>query len=192
MSKLPTAVLISGSGSNLQALIDAAAAADYPAEITLVISNIPDAYGLWRARDAGIDTQVIAHQDFPDRERFDAAVHDALVAHGIELVCLAGFMRILSESFTKKWEGRMLNIHPSLLPKYKGLQTHQRAIESGDAEAGATVHWVTAELDSGAIIAQARVPVLPDDTAETLAERVLKQEHQLYPAVLKQVAAGLR
>mgnify|MGYP001189457472 CR=1 FL=1 len=190
--KIRTAVLISGSGSNLQALIDAAQAADYPAEIALVFSNVEDAYGLWRAREAGIASVVMSHRDYPSREAFDQAIDDVLRDHDIELVCLAGFMRILSAEFTQKWAGNMLNIHPSLLPKYKGLQTHQRAIESGDAEAGCSVHWVTPELDSGDVIAQARVPVLPGDDAETLAARVLKEEHRLYPKVLAEVAAKLR
>ncbi len=189
-AKTRVAVLISGSGSNLQALIDAAASDDFPAEIFLVLGNKSDAYGLKRAENAGIATEVISHKDFSDREAFDDAMHEILLAYDIEMVCLAGFMRILSDGFTRKWEGKMLNIHPSLLPKYKGLHTHRRALEAGDEEAGCSVHWVTAELDAGPILGQACVPILEGDTEESLAARVLEQEHRLYPECLRQAIVG--
>jgi phosphoribosylglycinamide formyltransferase-1 len=187
MPKCSVAVLISGSGSNLQALIDAAKAPDYPATLTLVISNKAEAYGLTRAREAGIATQVISHRDFETREAFDAALDTALRAAGIEFVCLAGFMRVLTDDFVSKWHGRMINIHPSLLPRYKGLHTHARAIEAGDAEHGCSIHWVSAGVDEGAVIAQARCAVLPDDTPETLQQRVHALEHRLYPETLAQL-----
>lgn len=190
MTKKRIAVLISGSGSNLQALIDACATADYPAQITLVLANKADAYGLTRAQQAGLRTHVIAHQDFPTREAFDAAMDAVLTEHQVEMICLAGFMRVLSGWFVEKWQGRLINIHPSLLPKYKGLHTHQRAIDAGDSEAGCSVHWVSAGVDEGEIIAQSAVPILADDTAETLAARVLEQEHKIYPAALKKILSA--
>ncbi len=190
--RLSVAVLISGDGSNLQALMDAARAADYPATISLVISNKADARGLTRAAHAGIETCVIDHRDYPSREAFDAALHAALTARSIQLVCLAGFMRILTDSFVNAWSRRLLNIHPSLLPKYKGLNTHARALEAGDTEHGATVHWVTPELDSGEIILQKALPILADDTPESLEQRVHTLEHWLYPAALKHVADSLK
>ncbi|HTH15555.1 MAG TPA: phosphoribosylglycinamide formyltransferase [Magnetospirillum sp.] len=186
--KKKVGVLVSGRGSNLQALLDAAADPDYPAEIALVISNIPDVYALQRAATAGVPAVVIPHKDFGSREEFDAAMHMVLEAAGIEIVCLAGFMRLLSPGFAKAWEGRMINIHPSLLPSFKGLHTHQRALEAGVKLHGCTVHLVTAELDDGPILVQAAVPVLKDDTADTLAARVLKQEHKAYPLALKLMA----
>jgi phosphoribosylglycinamide formyltransferase 1 len=189
-TKRPVAVLISGSGSNLQALIDACAQPDYPARIVLVLSNKADAYGLRRAEAAGIPTEVISHKDYPSRAAFEEALDAAIRASGAEIVCLAGFMRILEDAFVQKWQGRMLNIHPSLLPKYKGLHTHQRALDAGDTEAGCTVHLVVPEMDSGPIIKQATVPILPGDTAETLAQRVLAQEHIIYPEALKLLAEG--
>lgn len=194
MTKTPIAVLISGSGSNLQALIDACANPDFPARIALVLSNKEDAYGLTRAKNAGIPTHVISHRDYESREAFDDEMDQILCSEGVELICLAGFMRILSDGFVEKWQGKMINIHPSLLPKYKGLHTHQRAIKAGDAEAGCSVHWVVREVDGGEIIAQARVPVLSDDTPESLAARVLAEEHKLYPAALKKIiqAGALR
>lgn len=192
MQRVRTAVLISGNGSNLQALLDAAAAADYPAAITLVLSNKEEAYGLVRAENAGVPIAVIPHGNYGDRESFDKVMNAALESHEIELVVMAGFMRILSDWFVQKWQGRLINIHPSLLPKYKGLDTHQRAIDAGDHEHGATVHWVTPELDSGEIILQESLPIMPDDTAATLKERVHALEHQLYPAAVRGVAAGLR
>lgn len=187
INKKRVAVLISGSGSNLQALMDACAAPDYPAQIVQVISNKADAYGLTRAENAGIATAVISHKDYPDRAAFEAVLHETLTAAKPDMVCLAGFMRILEAGFVQKWQDRMINIHPSLLPKYKGLHTHRRAIEAGDKEAGCTVHWVVPEMDSGEIIGQKRVPILPDDTEETLTARVLEQEHILYPEALRKV-----
>ena len=181
------AVLISGRGSNLQALIDAARTPAYPATLALVLSNTPDAQGLTRARDAGIETVVLSHRDFPTRDAFDAAMHQTLIDHQIDFICLAGFMRILTPGFVAGWQGRMVNIHPSLLPKHKGLHTHQAALDAGDTEHGCTIHWVTAELDSGATIAQARVPILKEDTAETLAARVLIEENKLYPETLQRL-----
>ncbi len=191
MRRIKTAVLISGNGSNLQAILDAAQAADYPACITLVISNKEEAYGLKRAENADVATVVIPHQHYENRESFDRMVDAALKNHGIELVVMAGFMRILSDWFVEQWAGKLINIHPSLLPKYKGLHTHQRALDAGDAEHGATVHWVTPELDSGEIIVQGSVAIEPGDTAETLQQRVHALEHQLYPAAVKKVATAM-
>lgn len=192
MQRIKTAVLISGNGSNLQALLDASAAADYPAEITLVLSNKEDAYGLTRAENAGVPIAVIPHGNYADRISFDRVMDAALRSHEIELVVMAGFMRILSDWFVQQWQGRLINIHPSLLPKYKGLNTHARAIEAGDREHGATVHWVTPELDSGEIILQESLTIMPDDTPESLKERVHVLEHQLYPEAVRAVAGGLR
>ena len=183
-------VLISGSGSNLQALIDSVAQGDNPARIAAVISNRGDAYGLVRAQTAGTATEVLDHKQFDGREAFDAALVEAIDGFDPQLVVLAGFMRILTPDFVRRFEGRMLNIHPSLLPKYPGLHTHARALEAGDREAGATVHLGTAVLDDGPILGQARVPVQPGDTAATLAARVLKAEHRLYPAALRRFAGG--
>lgn len=188
--RLRLAVLISGRGSNLQALIDAAAAPDYPAEIALVISNRPAAAGLARAEAAGIACRVIDHTGFPDRAAFDAAMDAALRAAGIELVCLAGFMRLLTDAFVIAWTDRMINIHPSLLPAFKGLHTHARALAAGVRVVGCTVHFVRPEMDEGPIIVQAAVPVRPDDTADTLAARVLEAEHRCYPAAVRWIADG--
>ena len=190
MSKVRTAVLISGRGSNLRSLIEAARAPDYPAEIALVISNKEDAGGLALAREAGIATKVISHKVFGSREEFDAAIDKALTEAGITLVTEAGFMRIHSAWFATKWEGRLLNIHPSLLPAFPGIHVHQQALDAGVKISGCTVHFLTPELDSGPIIAQAAVPVLPDDTADTLAARIIVEEHKLYPAALRLVAEG--
>ena len=191
MSRKRVAILISGRGSNMAALIEAAKAPDYPAEIALVISNVPGAGGLTRAREAGIATDVIEHRAFgKDREAFDRAMHAALQRHAIDIVCLAGFMRVLSPWFVAQWSGRIINIHPSLLPAFKGLDTHARAIAEGAKRHGATVHFVVPELDAGPIIAQESVPVLAGDTPETLAARVLEVEHRLYPLALKRVAEG--
>ncbi|KUF08845.1 phosphoribosylglycinamide formyltransferase [Pseudoponticoccus marisrubri] len=166
---------------------------DHPARPCVVLSNRPEAGGLERARALGVPTEVVDHRPFGrDRAGFEAALQAALAPHAPDLICLAGFMRVLTAGFVAPWEGRMLNIHPSLLPKYRGLDTHARALAAGDAEAGCTVHEVTAALDDGPILGQARVPVLPGDTPDTLAERVLAQEHRLYPAVLRRVAAGNR
>jgi phosphoribosylglycinamide formyltransferase 1 len=184
------AILISGRGSNMEALIGAAKAPDYPATIVGVLSNRADAGGLAFAAAAGIATAVRSHKDFLSREDFDAALDDVLAGWQADIVCLAGFMRVLSAGFVAKWEGRMLNIHPSLLPAFKGLHTHERAIEAGAAEHGCTVHFVTAGLDDGPPILQARVPILPGDTAESLAARVLVEDHRIYPEALAMVARG--
>lgn len=183
-------ILISGRGSNLEALLKASREVGYPAEIVVVISNRADARGLKIARDAGIAAAVISHKDYDSREAFDAAMDAVLVEAGVELVCNAGFMRILSEWFVAKWRDRQLNIHPSLLPAFKGLYVHQRTIDAGVRITGATVHFVRAEMDEGPIVAQAAVAVLPEDTAETLAKRVLDAEHVLYPLALRLVASG--
>lgn len=188
--KKRVAVLISGNGTNLQALIDACAAPDFPAEIVRVISNRPESYGLVRADKAGLNTLVIDHRGFLDRASFDAALQEALIECNAELVCLAGFMRLLTPEFTAQWEGRMINIHPSLLPAFKGLDTHKRAIESGVRFAGCTIHFVSADMDAGPIIMQAAVPVLAGDTPQSLAERVLEQEHRMFPQALTWLAQG--
>lgn len=188
--KLKVGVLISGRGSNLQALIDACEQPDFPAQIVAVVSNKADAYGLARARKAGIPTAVVAHQSYPDRERFDEAVHKTLLAMGVEFVCLAGFMRILCAGFVEAWQGRIINIHPSLLPAFKGANSHRDALEMGVKLHGCTVHFVVPEMDSGPIIGQAAVPVLDDDTEETLAARVLEHEHVIYPQALRAIAEG--
>lgn len=185
------AVLISGSGSNMVSLV-AAMQADKAAEPVLVLSNRPDAGGLAKAAALGVPTAVVDHTAFADRAAFEGGVHAELIAAKADLVCLAGFMRILGEDFTRLWEGRMLNIHPSLLPKYKGLNTHARAIAAGDEQAGCSVHEVTAELDDGPVLGQARLAIRPDDTPDTLAARILPLEHRLYPAVLRRVVAGDR
>ena len=177
-------VLISGSGSNLQAIIDQCANNSINASICRVISNKTDVKGLARAEDAGIATQVIDHTQYADREAFDAALIEVIDQCNPDLVVLAGFMRILTEGFVTHFKGRLINIHPSLLPKYQGLNTHQRAIDAGDSEAGASVHFVTEELDGGPVIAQAKVPVEANDTSEALAKRVLTVEHGIFPAVI--------
>lgn len=187
---LRMAVLISGSGSNLQALIDAQRAGQLSAEIAVVISNRSDAYGLERARRALIPTQVLSHRGFPSREAYDAELAALLDGHAPGLVALAGFMRILTPELVARWQGRMLNIHPSLLPKYRGLHTHERALAAGEPIHGATVHFVTPELDDGPAIVQAQVPVHPDDDADRLAARVLTQEHRIYPLAVRWIAEG--
>jgi phosphoribosylglycinamide formyltransferase-1 len=189
-ARVRTAVLISGRGSNLKSLIDACAEPDYPAQIVLVISNVESAGGLQFARDAGIPTRVIPHKPFPSREAFDAEIDRALREADVALVCEAGFMRIHSAWFAERWAGRILNIHPSLLPKFPGVRVHEQVLAAGETESGATVHYLTADLDSGPIIAQAKVPVLPGDTVETLAARVLDVEHELYPKAVRWVAEG--
>lgn len=183
-------VLISGSGSNLQALIDSIANDGNPARIAAVISNRADAYGLVRAQNAGIATTVLDHKGFAGREAFDAALIETIDAHAPDLVILAGFMRILTSDFVRHYQGRLLNIHPSLLPNYKGLHTHQRVIEAGDAEHGCSVHFVTEELDGGPLVVQAVLPVRAGDTAESLAERVHQQEHRIYPLAMRWFAEG--
>ncbi|MCF7516659.1 phosphoribosylglycinamide formyltransferase [Pseudoalteromonas sp. CO302Y] len=178
-------VLISGSGSNLQAIIDACARGEIKADIAAVISNKADAYGLERAKKAGIQTRVLSHKDFDSREAYDAELMDIIDSFEPNLVVLAGFMRILTPSLVQKFKGKMLNIHPSLLPKYQGLNTHQRAIDAKDEVHGVSVHFVTEELDGGPVVLQAKVPVLENDTADTLAQRVHQQEHIIYPLVVK-------
>jgi phosphoribosylglycinamide formyltransferase-1 len=184
------AVLISGRGSNMRALAKACEAPDYPAEIVLVLSNRADAAGLEFARGAGIPTAVLSHKDFPDRASFDSAMDAEIRRHGAELICLAGFMRLLDSRFIEAWQDRMINIHPSLLPSFPGLDTHRRALEMGVKLAGCTVHFVRPEMDTGPIIAQAAVPVMPDDSPESLAARILEQEHIIYPMALRLVAEG--
>ncbi|UJJ32311.1 phosphoribosylglycinamide formyltransferase [Halopseudomonas maritima] len=183
-------VLISGSGSNLQAVLDDLAGADAPAEVVAVISNKAEAYGLERARSAGIETRALDHRNFADRAAYDQALIEQIGAFTPDLVLLAGFMRILTATFVTHFHGRLLNIHPSLLPKYKGLQTHQRALDAGDAEAGASIHFVTEELDGGPLVLQGRVAIHPDDDAASLATRVQQQEHRLYPLVVRWFASG--
>jgi len=183
-------VLISGRGSNLQALIDAAKDASYPAELALVISNVPGVQGLTRAEDAGIPTRVVSHKDFASRPDFETVLEDALNGAGVELLCNAGFMRLLTAGFVTRWLNRHLNIHPSLLPAFKGLHTHARVLDSGARITGCTVHFVRAAMDDGPIVAQAAVPVNPGDTEDCLAARVLEAEHRLYPHALRLVASG--
>ena len=191
MARKRVAILISGRGSNMVALIEAAKDLRYPAGIVLVVSNDPTAEGLKRAAASGIRTSVIDHKKFgKDREAFERALQDELAAHKIELVCLAGFMRLLTPWFVRQWDGRLLNIHPALLPAFKGLDTHARALEAGAKEHGATVHFVVPEMDSGPIVAQAAVPVRDGDTEATLAARVLEVEHRIYPEALRLVAEG--
>lgn len=183
-------VLLSGTGSNLQALIDSTRTGDSPVRIAAVISNRSDAYGLQRARDAGIDTRALDHKAFEGREAFDSALIELIDAFNPKLVVLAGFMRILSADFVRHYEGRLLNIHPSLLPKYKGMDTHQRALDAGDREHGCSVHFVTEELDGGPLVVQAVVPVESGDSAQTLAQRVHTQEHRIYPLAVRWFAEG--
>lgn len=184
------AILISGRGSNMEALVAAAAGEDYPAEIVGVIANTPKARGLESARMRGIPTRVVPQRDFPDRAAHDAAIGAALTELGAEIVCLAGYMRILTPGFVARWAGRMINIHPSLLPSFPGLDTHARALDAGVKLHGATVHFVTEAMDDGPIVAQAAVPVLASDSANALAARVLKAEHRLYAMALAMVARG--
>ncbi|MEQ8443329.1 MAG: phosphoribosylglycinamide formyltransferase [Alphaproteobacteria bacterium] len=189
-SRKRTAVLASGGGTNLQALIDAASDMDFPAEITLVLTNVDGAFCLERARRAGIEGLVIDHRQFESREAFEAAMDRELRDRNIELICLAGFMRVLQDRFVNDWHDRMLNIHPSLLPKYKGLHTHARALAAGDSLHGCTVHLVRAALDDGPMILQAQVPVLAGDDEDTLQKRVLVREHEIYPRALALLAEG--
>jgi len=184
MKRLRLAILISGRGSNMEQLLKAAEADDYPADAVLVLSNKAGAHGLETARAYGIEALVLPHDAYPDRESFEHAMDAALREQDVEIIALAGFMRVLTPWFVSRWSGRMLNIHPSLLPKYPGLNTHARAIEAGDAEAGCSVHWVSEGVDQGDVIAQARIPVLPEDTPQSLADRVLIEEHVLYPHAL--------
>lgn len=192
MRNIATAVLISGRGSNMMALVEAARKPGYPATIACVISNRPDAAGLSFARERGIPAVTLSHKDFADRAAFEDALDAELRSRGIALIALAGFMRVLSASFIGRWHGRILNIHPSLLPAHKGLHTHERALADGTKVHGCTAHHVTAELDGGPIILQAEVPVLPGDTPETLAARVLVEEHRIYPIALARIARSLQ
>ncbi|MEH6743120.1 phosphoribosylglycinamide formyltransferase [Hyphomonas sp.] len=193
MTRLRLAILISGRGSNMEAILDAAQDPAYPAKPVLVLSNRPDAKGLETARADGIATAAIDHKTYgKDREAFERAMHEQLTEAGVEIIALAGFMRVLTPWFVDKWQGRMVNIHPSLLPKYKGLDTHQRALDAGDTEAGCTVHWVSPGVDDGEIIQQASLPILPGDTADSLAARLLPVEHQLYPEALAKACADIQ
>jgi len=192
MARKRVAILISGRGSNMASLIEAAKVVDYPAEIALVVSNRPDAAGLELAGKAGVPSAVVDHTRFgKDRAAFERALQAVLDEHRIELICLAGFMRLLTPWFVERWSGRMLNIHPALLPAFKGLNTHERALAAGVKTHGATVHFVVPDMDSGPIIAQAEVPVLANDTPETLAQRVLAVEHRIYPEALRRVAESI-
>jgi phosphoribosylglycinamide formyltransferase-1 len=188
-ARTPIVVLVSGRGSNLQAILDAAGN-DLPVEVRAVISNRPGAAGLARAEAVGVPTRTLDHTAFPDRESFDAALGDLVEGFGPRLVVLAGFMRVLTRGFVEHFRGRLLNIHPSLLPAFPGLHTHRRALEAGVAEHGASVHFVTEEVDGGPVILQARVPVLPGDTEDSLAARVLEQEHRIFPEAIRRVAEG--
>jgi phosphoribosylglycinamide formyltransferase 1 len=188
--RLPLVVLISGRGSNLQAIIDQSQSGHLPVEIRAVLSNRPHAQGLTRAQRAGIATEVLDHRNFPTRESFDQALIKLIDSYAPQLVILAGFMRILTVGFVRHYQGRLLNIHPSLLPDFPGLDTHRRVLQAGRKEHGATVHFVTHQVDGGPIILQARVPVYTDDTPDTLAARVLEQEHRLYPEAIRAYAEG--
>ncbi len=188
--KTPTAILISGRGSNMMSLVEASRAPGYPAEIVTVISNRPDAPGIAWAKAQGIATMIIDHKAYATREAFEAELDEALVASKAEIVALAGFMRLMTPDFVGRWQSRMINIHPSLLPSFKGLHTHERALETGVRIAGCTVHYVRPEMDTGPIIAQAAVPVFSGDSPGSLGARVLAAEHRLYPAALRLVALG--
>ncbi len=190
MDGLKIAVLISGRGSNLQCLIDATAESQYPAEIVAVISNVHGVLGLDRAKKADIPTNVVDHGDFPDRETFEDAINDVLLSAGAELVCLAGFMRLVSAGFVHRWHDRLINIHPSLLPAFKGLHVHERIIKAGVRFSGCTVHFVRPDMDAGPVIVQAAVPVLAGDDADSLAVRVLEQEHIAFPLAVRLIAEG--
>lgn len=192
MRKLKLAVLISGRGSNMEALIKACAQADFPASIAVVIANRPDAAGIAKAKAAGLATAIVDHKRYQNRQDFEEILQKTLLEHGpVDLVCLAGFMRVLTPWFVDQWPERMINIHPSLLPDYKGLDTYARALADGCSEAGCTVHYVVPEMDDGPVIVQRRVPVLPGDTPETLAARILVEEHQAYPDAVRAVARRL-
>ena len=190
MTRLKVAALISGRGSNLRALIDSCAAPGFPAEIVLVLSNKPSAGGLRHAAESSIRSAVVDHRDFADRTEFEGAIEAELLSSGAELVCLAGFMRLLTAEFVERWRDRLINIHPSLLPAFKGLDTHARTLAAGVRISGCTVHFVRADMDDGPIIVQAAVPVRCGDDAETLAARVLEAEHRCYPAALRLIAEG--
>jgi phosphoribosylglycinamide formyltransferase-1 len=188
--KIRLVVLISGRGSNLQAILDQASSGELPVEVAAVISNRPGVHGLERARQAGVPALELDHKLFADRPEFEAALIDLIDHYRPDLVILAGFMRVLTPGFTEHYQGRIFNIHPSLLPKFRGLHTHERAIAAGETVHGASIHFVTAELDGGPVIVQARVPVLPDDDPDTLAARVLEREHRLYPQAIRWFAEG--
>ena len=190
MIKKRVGILISGRGSNMRAIVEAARNPDYPCEVICVVSNRPDAGGLEYARDQMIAAEAIDHKNYKTREEFDSVLNQYLQSQNLDIIACAGFMRIMTPVLIKPWEGRMINIHPSLLPLYRGLHTHERAIAAGDKEHGCTVHFVTTELDDGPIIAQARVPILSGDTADILSARVLVEEHNLYPAALAKVASA--
>lgn len=190
-ARVPTAILISGRGSNMMSLVQASRQPDYPAEIVAVVSNRPAAAGLEWARAEGIPTAAVNHRDYDSREAFEAELHKVIAGFGAELIAQAGFLRILTDSFVQKWENRILNIHPSLLPSFKGLHAHEQALEAGVRISGCTVHFVIAEMDAGPIVAQAAVPVREGDTPDSLSDRILAAEHKLYPAALAQVAGGL-
>ena len=190
MIKKRTAILISGRGSNMQALVNAMRAPDFPAEAVVVVSNRPEALGLSWAQEQGLAAVAIDHRQYANRMAFEARLHQTLLDHGVELICMAGFMRLLTGGFVDRWRDRMMNIHPSLLPAFPGLDTHQRALDAGALIAGCSVHFVRTEMDSGPIIAQTAVAVMPGDTAETLGARVLEAEHRLYPLALRLVASG--
>ena len=190
MTRKRVAVLISGRGSNMRSLVEAADSDNYPAEIVAVVSNRPDAPGLKWASDRGLPTSVVDHKNFSGRADFEQALTAELAAVNADLICCAGFMRLMTAEFVTSWEGRMLNIHPSLLPLFKGLHPHEQALAAGVRISGCTVHFVVPEMDSGPIVAQAAVKVAPDDTAETLAARILEAEHRLYPLALRLVASG--
>lgn len=192
MSRLRLAILISGRGTNMERLLEAQARDDYPARCVLVIANRAEAAGLETAKSYGVETIAIPHAHFDDRESFERAMDGVLRESGVEIIALAGFMRVLTPWFVTRWAARIINIHPSLLPKYPGLETHRRAIEAGDTEAGCSVHWVSEGVDEGGVIAQARVAVRPEDTPETLAARVLTEEHRLYPDALAMACGEIR
>lgn len=191
MRKLRLGILISGRGSNMEAIIKACDSPEYPAEIAVILSNKEDATGLITAAKHNITTTVISHTDYGDKQSFEAAMHKVLKEHDVDLVCLAGFMRLVSPWFIDQWPDRMINIHPSLLPHYKGLNTHERVLENGETKTGCTVHYVVPEMDSGPIILQAEIPVQHGDTADRLAARVLKEEHRIYPEAIKTIAENL-
>ena len=191
MKRVKLAVFISGRGSNMLSILEAAQNPDFPAEISVVLSNKSTATGIESAKKHGIATEIVEHQHFDSREDFEDEIQERLEKHDIDFIVLAGFMRILSENFVTQWHDRILNIHPSLLPEYKGLNTHERAITDGKTETGCTVHFVTSDLDSGPIILQKKVPILKDDTPESLAQRVLEQEHIAYPEAIKLIASSV-
>ena len=191
MKTLKLAIFISGRGSNMNAIHEACKSPEYPAEISVVISNRPEATGLKTAEAAGIPVEIIDHKSYETREDFEDEIEDRLQSYDFDLIVLAGFMRVLTPSFVEKWPDQIINIHPSLLPDYKGVNTHKRAIEDGKTEGGCTVHFVNSDLDSGPVIAQKQVPILPEDTPETLAKRVLIQEHILYPKAIEILACSI-